>query len=338
MANTYELCAQMTANGFLPSNHPNFSMTNPGQLIKELNGCVTQNFGRPVINAREGYWLKNTTVNTVVDDARVRVPDRAVMGGLERVEIAESATSEFIALESEPGTDSVRWEGGPTNRGKPRRYELRGNQIHLLPKPDSSSYVLRIWFYARPSHLVPPQSPTFTGISAVDSAVVDRGRITSIAGLASRQVVVNTLPFRMRQTTPAQIVTSVDTVDIVHPGGWHELALVGATHIQTGGGGTTITLGGTDLLEDIEVGDYLRAADETDWPCVPADFHRLLADLASMTVMVQLHMLEKAQAFGEKSGGDMDRFRDLLQPRVKNQARSIPFPDHVLAAISGGRF
>lgn len=333
--NTYELCAQMTANGFLPSNHPNFSLTNPTQLIKELNGCVTQNFGRPVINAREGYWLKSTTVNTVAGDARVRVPDRAVMGGLERVEIAESATSEFIALDSEPGTDSVRWEGGSTNSNKPRRYELRGNQITLLPKPDSSNYVLRIWFYARPSQLVPPQSPTFTGTSSVDNAVVDRGRITSIASIASRQLVVNVIPFRMRQTTPAAIVTAVDKIDVIRPGGWFELSVVDATQTFSG---TTITIGGTDDLSDIEVGDYVRAADETDWPCVPADFHRLLADLASMTCMVQLHMLEKAQAFGEKSAGDMDRFRDLLQPRVKNQARSIPFPDHVLAAISGGRF
>lgn len=329
MANTYELCAQMTANGFLPSNHPNFSLTNPTQLIKELNGCITQNFERPVVNARSGYWLKHTLVTTIAGHARYRVPDRAAAGGFERIEIAQSATSEFKELTEESGTDTVRWEGSSSSAiGQPRRYELRGNQIHLLPAPDSANYVLRLWYYVRPSQLVRPQSPTFTETSSVDSGVTDRGRITSIAGIASRQVVVNVIPFRMRQTTPAAIVTAVDKIDIVHVGGWHELQLIDATQTLSG---TTITIGGTDPLDDIEVGDYVRAADETDWPCLPADFHRLSADLASLTVMAQLHMLQKAQVFGEKSAGDMDRFRDLLQPRVKNQARDILFPDHVLS-------
>jgi hypothetical protein len=334
MANTYELCAQMTANGFIPSNHANYSLTNPAQLIKELNGVMTQNFERPVINARDGYWLKSTLVTTIAGHARYRVPDRAAMGGFDRVEMALSPTSEFLPLDSEPGADSSQWERSPGSIGQPRRYELRGNQIHLLPAPDSANYVLRLWYYARPSQLVRPQSPTFTEIASVDAGVMDRGRITSIAGIASRQVVVNAIPFRQRQASPAAIVTAVDKIDIVHVGGWHELALVDATQTFTG---TTITIGGSDPLDDIEVGDYVRAADETDWPCIPADFHRLHADLASMTVMVQLHLIEKAAAFGEKSGGDMDRFRDLLQPRVKDQARSIGFPDHVLQNARGRR-
>lgn len=327
MANTYELCAQMTANGFLPQNHPNYSLTNPTQLIKELNGCVTQNFERPIINARSGYWLKFTLITTTQGRARYRVPPRAAAGGLERVEIAQSSTTAFEPLEEESGTDTVNWEREPTAIGAPGRFELRGDQVCLLPAPDSSNYVLRLWYYVRPSLLVRPQSPTFTEISAIDAAVVDRGRITSIAGIATRQVVVNAIPFRQRQATPAVIASAIEKIDIIHANGWHELALVDATQTIAG---TTITIGGSDPLGDIEVGDYVRSADETDWPCLPDDFHRLHADLASMTCLVQLHLLEKAQAFGEKAAGDMDRFRDLLQPRVKNQARSIPFPDHIL--------
>jgi len=98
-----------------------------------------------------------------------------------------------------------------------------------------------------------------------------------------------------------------------------------------------ITIGGSDPLDDIAVGDYVRAADETDWPMIPADYHRLHADLATVPCLVQLADYGKARKVEEKIAGDMDRFRDLLQPRVKNQARSIPFPDHVLHAM-GGRF
>jgi hypothetical protein len=334
--NTLELCAQITANGFLPSNHPNFSLSNPTQLIKELNGCVTQNFERPVVNARSGYWLKSTLVTTVAGRARYPVPHRAAAGGLERVEIAQSATSAFAELKEESGTDTVTWEGDSAQRDLPRRFELRGDQIHLLPTPDSSSYVLRLWYYLRPSQLAYPQSPTYTGVSLIDDAtVVTRGQVQSI-NVGARQVVVTggaSIPFRMRKTAPSSIISGVDRVDIVHSNGWHELALVDAPQTFSG---STITIGGSDPLDDIVVGDYVRFADETDWPCVPTDFHRLVADLASMTVLVQLHMLEKARAFGEKASGDMDRFRDLLQPRVKNQLRSIPFPEHVLNGSFGG--
>lgn len=328
--NTYEMCAQMMANGFIPSNHVNYSMTNPGQLIKELNGVMTQNFERPVINARDGYWLRSTNISTIVGHARYRVPDRAAMGGFERIEIADSSTSEFVPLDSEPGTDASRWERAPGSLGKPLRYELRGNQITLLPAPDSASYVLRVWYYQRPNQLAIPQSITFSGTS-VDNTIVDRGRVTSIANLASlRQVTVTSIPFRMLQVTPAAVISGFDRVDVIHPAGWHELSVIDCPQTYSG---NVITFGGTDPLDDIEVGDYVRASDETDWPMIPADFHRLACDLATMTVLVQLHLLEKAQAFGEKSGGDMDRFRDLLQPRVKNQARDIPFPDHVLSSL-----
>lgn len=334
--NTYELCAQMLANGFIPANHPNFSLltsAGPVQLLKELNGCMTQNFERPVVNARSGYWLRSTTVTVTQGRASYRVPDRAAAGGLERVEIARDATSEFVSLEEESGTDAPKWSGAPSTIGIPRRFELRGSQLTLLPAPDSSSYVLRFWFCVRPSQLVRPQSPTFTETSSVDSAVPLRGRINTVSNASGNKYVLvdSSKPYDMLKATPTE-VSLFQRVDIIHPGGWYEPVLVDVAH--SSGGSLRFNFADDVDLSLVEVGDYVRVADQTDWPCIPADFHRLLADLASMTVLVQLHLIEKARAFGEKSSGDMDRFRDLLQPRVQNQARSIPFPDHVLGGIA----
>jgi len=239
--NTYELCAQMVANGFLPSNHPNFSMGVPTQLIKELNGVHTQNFGRHVINAREGYWEQTTIIPTIVGDASYDLPERCAHGGFDRIELALSPTSEFMPIDCDQ-EDTQRRAGAPSNIGQPRTYMLRGNRIVLLPAPDSAAYRIRIWYYQRPSQIVRPQSPTFTEIASIDSAVVDRGRITSIAGIGSRQVVVNAIPFRQRQGTPAAIVTAVDRIDVIKPSGWHELTIVGATQTISG---TTITIGGS---------------------------------------------------------------------------------------------
>lgn len=333
MANTYELVAQALANGFLPTTQTDYSLANPYQLIRELNDCVTQNFERAVVNARQGYWLHNTIVTLTAGQARVRVPHRCAAGGLDRLEIADTATSEYSPLDTGQGRQALQFEGTYGMRGPTRRYEQRGEWIHLLPVNDTAGRVLRIWYYVRPSKLVIPQSPTLTNTS-VDIGVSLRGRITSIADIANRKVTVNAIPYKQRLTTPTDVVAGTDQIDIVKPNGWYELALVDASFTSFG---FVLTLGGTDPLDDVEVGDYVRAADETDWPCIPQDFHRLLADLGCMSMLVQLHYLEKAQAYGEKAAGDMDRFRDIIKPRNKDQgAVDIDFPDHVLNGGAGG--
>lgn len=325
--NTYELCQQIIANGFLPDFHPNYSILAPFQLIRELRGAMTQNIQRPVINARKGYWLYPTLISTVAGQTLYPIPHRASFGGLDRIEIAASSTDAFFPLDERPGRQALTWELPSGQYGTPQCYELRGNDIALIPTPDSANYVLRVYYAVRPNKLVQCQSPTLTGITTyLDSLVTDRGRITSVANIASRQVTVNVIPKRIEQTTPAEIVSGTDYVDVIRPNGWFMPVLVQAPQTFSG---TVVTFGGSDPVSHLQVGDYLRAADETDWPCVPADFHRLIADLATITVLVQLGHLDKARVFGEKCAGDMDRFRDLLEPRVKDQAQSIDFPDHL---------
>lgn len=333
MANSLELAEQIVSNGFLPPSHPNYSLTTPTQLFKELNDCLTMNFERAVTNVRSGYWLRPAIVPCVAGTSRYRIPPRAVMGGVERVELAQSTAHSYLPLEEVAGTEAAGYELAGTGTGTPSRFECRGDTLTMLPTPNGA-YSLRVWYYARPSRLVYAQSPTL--VSDVLIVATDRGRITSIAAIGTRQITVNVLPFRMHQTTPAAIVTGVDRIDIVHPTGSCELALIDATQTLSG---TVITIGGSDPLDQVQVGDYVRAADETDWPPLPLDFHRLLADLATVSVLTQLHLLEKASAYARKIEGDMQRFRDLLQPRVRNQLRGIPFPDHVFGGGSmGGGF
>lgn len=333
--NSLEMCAQIIANGFLPAAHPNYSLTVPGQLIKELNDTVTQNFERAIVNARQGYWLHSTLITCVAGTTRYRIPHRAASTGLDRVELADSLASAFYPLNERPGRqaldDEIPGTAGGNGQGSPRSYEIRGEHIALLPTPNAA-YVLRVWYYARPSQLVLPQSPTFTGTSAVDSTITDRGRITVAPVGAGRTVTVNAIPFRMNQTTPASIVTNVDRVDVVKPNGWYETVLVEAGQTFSG---SVITFLGSDPLGDIEVGDYVRAADESEWPPLQKDFHRLVCDIGSLAVLTQLTFFEKAQVFGQKAASDMERFRDVLQPRVKDQAREIDFPDHILNGGGG---
>lgn len=335
--NTYDLAYQVLQNAFIPAAHPEFPLDPataiPYQLYRELNDCVTQNFERMVVNARSGYWLRHDVVSTVAGTTTYRLPARMCTGGLERVEIAQTSSSAFVPLLQESGTGVVSYELANSGRGTPERFELRGDAIALLPTPDSSSYRLRIWFYQRPSMLVTPQasssgesSANYGSLKAPGFTPTLRGLITAI-NPTTRSVTVNVLPNDMLWSVAGSALTNGFRVDIVRGYGWYEVV---ATDMAVSGvSGTTFTLGGTGSLADVsaassdETPHYVRYANQTDWPPIPRDFHRTLADVATINVLTQLHLLEKAAAYAEKVSADLERFRELLQPRVKNQAGGL---------------
>jgi len=191
-------------------------------------------------------------------------------------------------------------------------YEIRGDQIVFETAPAGGS-TLRVTYYVRPSLLTQEQT---TGlITAKDTSALT--------------VTVNNLP--VNRVTTSTIATG-DRLDIVHKNGWHELAVVNKTCTISG---TTITFpAGTDLT-DVEVGtvdgDYVRAADQTDWPAIQDDYHRCLADLTAAKILRSRGMREKsdalmAEAYGtEKDPGPLRLFADLVEPRVKD-SRQVCVP------------
>lgn len=279
-------------------------------VLNELNDKLGSAFEDIVVKARAGYWLHEYVYTTVANVARYRIPARAIVGGLEKVEIAAAASGQpFNKLEEIPQSIIQNYEG--QSPGFPYVYTVQGDQVEIVPVP-TAGMALRLTYYIRPSRLVPSQS---------DPNGTQRGKITSIASIGSRIVTVNALPFDQSLTVPAAITSALQSVDIVHPDGWHELSLVGATQTISG---LNITIGGSDSLGDVQVGDYVRVADQTDWPCLPDDFHRALADCAAIKILYELHMLEKAQALELSNGYDLQRFKSLLQPRVKSDPKVIP--------------
>lgn len=175
-------------------------------------------------------------------------------------------------------------------------YTFEGDQI-VLSGLSGGAYTLRIRYYLRPSKLVEPQ---------------EEGRVTAVDPSALT-VTLDSLP--LDQESGLEI-DGTGPLDIVHSNGWHELSLAEVT--PTGIAGNVVTFpAGTDL-EIVEVGDYLRAADQTDWPALPDDFHRTLADAAAVQILLSKGDLQKAQALSSKVNSDLERFVQLMQPRVKD--------------------
>lgn len=288
-------------------------------MLNELNDAGMSTFEAMIVKAKAGFWVDTLDFTVTTPQPKYRIPPRACGQVLVKCEVTIPGNAMSMLPEVSESHASL-YTTPPSQVGPPRMFVIRGDQVVLLPNPDST-YTLRMYFWRRPSRLVTQQSSTLNGGT-------DRGRITSIAGIASRQVVVNALPFDMEAVsggviTPAAITTAQQLVDIVHPNGWHECAAINLTQSF---GGTTITLGGTDDLSEIAVGDYVRVAEQTDWPMLPDDFHRALVDVTTVKILAQRKDHDKAADFADSVSADIARFLDLMQPRVRESALTIKAP------------
>jgi hypothetical protein len=292
------------------------------RLLYELTDVLKSVFTGMIVDARSGYWLQSSLQTTSTTDARYRIPDRATAGGLETVEF-QDASGKFRRLDQLPEDQAYEYASVGASTGVPLYYVIRGDQLELLPTP-STAAPLRMSYYLRPSRLVQPQSST---LAPAPNNVV-RGRIDAV-NVGARTLTVNALPFDQELAAPAAITTALQLIDVVHPGGSYAPVLVGATQTIAA---LVITVGGTDSLADIQVGDYVRVAEQAEWPPLPEDYHRLAADIAAIKVMTQLDWPDKAQLLSAATAGDIERFKSLIADRVKSQPEQL-VQDALISAV-----
>jgi hypothetical protein len=268
------------------------------KLLSEMSEKLRTDFPTFSVEARAGYLLKTTTVSST---GRARVPSRAFMSGLYTVECL-GTDSKYYPLEESAPEDVWRFEL-QTNAVRPRKYAFEGGDIVLLPTP-AASVTLRIRYYIRPSQLTASQN---------SRNGTDRGRVTNVSGAV---VTVNVLPFDQLATVPAAITTGA-SCDVIRTAGWFEPVAVSQT---VGVTGTNITFP-SDMTNVVQVGDYLRVEDQSDWPMLPEDFHDLLANDGALAVLSQMKLED--DKLQDKTNGQYQRFRDSLQPRTQQSGMKL---------------
>ena len=283
------------------------------RIRQELNDKLWSAFVEPVVRSRGSYWRKQQLITLTPGRNRYKLPARACTGGVWMLEI-QLPDGSFKKLSQVDGAQAQDWQGNPSiYQGLPYLYTLEGDRCELIPTPNTAA-VLRITYYLRPSQLVQSQSSTQGGDG------VDRGRITVVDPVL-RQITVNVVPFDQLLTVPAAITSANQKIDIVSPDGWHEVVLVSST--QTLAGNVFTLPVGTDFT-DIEVGQYVRVEDQTDWPCLPDDFHRMLVDITAAKILISLAQREKSDAILQNTGNDIERWKNLLTPQVRTDPPMIP--------------
>lgn len=310
--NTDELLEVVRSTG-IPTADLTFTTT---RILREMTDMQKSLFEKLLIQPREGYLMYAAVMPTAAGVSYYRIPHRAAIQGAERIEIQIGTKYGQLVKESIRNASQIE-----PDTGVPRIYVMGSDSFQLYPTPNAV-YNLRVHFYIRPNNLVPQQS-TATG--------TDRGRITSI-DTASLAVSLNAIPYNMLLATPAAI-TSADLVDVIRPNGSHEIVLGSAG--QVGFIGTVMTFSaGTDISR-VRIGDYVRAAEQSDWPQLPNEFHRTLADATAAGIWVAKGYQQKAQALAQKVQSDLGRYAEMLQPRVKDSPKQFKPRYGILRGRSG---
>lgn len=280
-------------------------------LLDEFNDRYLALMTDEIVEARAGYGLKKFPIVCTAGVARYPVPGRTIGGGWDALQISTTSATTFEPLDRIEARD-VWMYSSAVSPGMPQRYCVQDDNIEIYPPP-VSNFTLLYWYYQCPSDLVFQQSST-------DNGGVVRGLISALNKTARTFTAI--VPFDMSLTVPAAITTAVQLVDIVRGSGNFPTVAYSLTQSFTG---SAWTIGGTQSLEDVQNGDWVRMVGQTDWPMnTSKEHHRMLCDRAAMEILREIGTPEDAAALALTVGADQQRFRGIRRPQVKNAPKMIP--------------
>lgn len=310
--NTTEMLAQLRLNTLLEDGAVDYPDT---VLLRELTDALTTKFQDTIVGFRNGTWQQQMFQLVTSGQPTYRFGQHVTVLGKVEIGFGSSANLEDIEFVRMPKVDEGHtnlFETSYSGVGQPRVYALRGNDITLIPTPNSTGYVLKVTYYRRPATLRASQNSV---------SGTDRGRVTAVNPTA-RTITVNTAPFNMALVTPAA-VTGTLAIDVVKPDGWFDHSLSNATATLAG---TVFTVAQPQSVRNVQIGDYVRVYNQTDWPMLPEDFHRSVVDVASTKILIQRGYQQKAANFAGDVTADLQRFETLYSNRTREEPRIARAP------------
>lgn len=324
--NGEKLIKRVRRSAFLADADINYTDT---VILEDLNDVMTQLYARAVIEADQGVWQLTDYTPLIAGQRSYRLPARAVMGTLMRQQVSVVGDVDWWPMEDLSEADALRYEYNSYTTSPldaPTRKIIRGENWWLLPPvATTGGYVVRTHYMVRPSRICISQTfgsgipiGTISAINATTRALTINGLISSIGEDGS---------------IGSAIVSGAQQIDIVRVGGWHKVQWTGTATFS--GSGLTVTLASdpsgiseANDLSDIAIGDVVRVADQTDWPALPADYHRSLADATAAKILTARGMADRASELSQAYVvPDLQRFGDLLRPRDASSAFTFVAPE-----------
>lgn len=261
------------------------------EILAEATESLLERYTQAISDLRAGYWLKRATVQMVPGQSLYRIPSRAVVQGLEKVDWSNDGAHwrQMSIL-----TDSTASDFDTGALGDPRYFWLEGDYLHLCPVP-GTAHTLRFSYYLRPSVLIPQTS------------------VGGVAAFAAGQIAV--------AGDPTSFLTGT-TMDVVQTTGCNEVALVETPItgiVSLGFGLWGINIPTTTDLSHMEVGQVCRAPDTTDQIPLPRELQASLVARTAAVVLTAKGDNERASVLNAKAESAIKRVIDMATPRVKNR-------------------
>lgn len=266
-------------------------------IIGLMNKAMDEIFTPLIASERSGYWCHTFTRTLGTNNPAVRLPPRSCPA-IEQVEISIDGGTCWAPLDEALDAEASEWMNDYGRQQYPAAYVIRSSYLYLLPAAIIPGVKLRIKIIMRPNTLVEPQSA---------------GQIVAI-DTVTNTLTLNAMP--VSKPSGASLVGDV-MFDVIEPRGNYELSLCDAvgtvldsTHVQIASGYS---------LARIELGDYLRCANQSEWPQLPTEFHSLLGSVSALPILNQRDMYERANVLSAASGAALQRLREHISPRIRVQ-------------------
>lgn len=285
--NTSELIAYARPTATIEDGSAEFTDT----VITQLLNTAMGSYFEPIIeSARSGFWMHSLTRTLAASNPYVRLHPRHC--ALEQIDIRQGS-GKWYPLDQSIESEAQDWD---PNAAYPQAYTVRGSTVMLLPAPTTSDLSLRAKITVRPSTLVADQ----TG-----------GRVLSV-DVAARTISIDSLPIDRTTSGP---LSGTTIIDVIEPRGYFELSLFDAPASVLDA--NTILVGSGPNLSRVEVGDYVRAAGQTDWPQLPESYHAVLAAAAAIPICTRRDMYDRANEIAASTSAAAQRLASTLTPRVR---------------------
>lgn len=303
---TSNLIEAIKSKALVPSNQNTFT---PESMLaiadEELQNAIVP----AIMAAREDFFVTYMEYDIVNGQALYDIPPRAIGMILHDVTMFDSIN---VASTQRTGERSIPWVSSDSNSYRTSDYAtysfqaffIRGNKVVLTPPPNVNSGVLRLYYYQRPSRLVP---------------IASAARIDDIDTVANT-ITVSNLPTTMNITTLVDFIKAqpgFDTLDTDSP----------IVNIS----GLVLTF--SELPSGLSLGDYIALAGETPVMQIPIEFHSVLAQRVAVKIL---------EAIGDVQGSNLARtklqeiemhVKNLIQPRVHGEFKKVVNPFSTLNTI-----
>ena len=285
-------------------------------ILTQAQLGLQERFTQPIVTLRNGTWLHSVDITTTNGVDRYRLPARAIVQGIEKVECAagegsgNANTSGFYLLNVQTNIQATDYEGRNSNGGPPAAFTYQADNLVIFPPP-ATNWTLRVWYYVRPSDLVLAADfeETFGGYVV---AVTSNGDGTYDVELDGDVLdgFIDPTPFDFQYTDGNCELIAVNAVG--------EYAGV-ANHMTV-----TLTANQAALLTALPVYGTATTAtmQQAEYSAViplPQELCNALVSYVSAVVLAEKGDSEKAQVFSQKAELAIKNTVDVALPRSKGQ-------------------